>query len=102
LEDILKPLGMSVNQFAKLLGVTTTRMNDVVVRGRRGIRRSGGREAPVGSFAAAWDRAQNKYEQCAKPEDVRALVPPERRKSPRRPSMSSSSVSPLYNCPKSS
>jgi plasmid maintenance system antidote protein VapI len=101
LEDILKPLGMSVNQLAKHLGVTTTRMNDVV-RGRRGIRRSGGREAPVGSFAAAWDRAQNKYEQCAKPEDVRALVPPERRKSPRRPSMSSSSVSPLYNCPKSS
>jgi len=35
-EDVLEPLGMSVNQLAKALGVTATRLNDVV-RGRRGI-----------------------------------------------------------------
>jgi addiction module HigA family antidote len=35
-EDVLKPLGMSVNQLAKALGVSATRLNDVV-RGRRGI-----------------------------------------------------------------
>jgi addiction module HigA family antidote len=36
LEDILKPLGMGVNQLANHLGVTATRLNDIV-RGRRGI-----------------------------------------------------------------
>ncbi len=35
-EDILKPLGMSVNQFARKLAVDATRLNDIV-RGRRGI-----------------------------------------------------------------
>lgn len=35
-EDVLDPLGMSVNQLAKALGITATRLNDVV-RGRRGI-----------------------------------------------------------------
>ena len=35
-EDVLKPLGMSVNQLAKALGITTPRLNDVVL-GRRGI-----------------------------------------------------------------
>jgi addiction module HigA family antidote len=36
LEDILKPLGMSVNRLAANLGVTATRLNDIV-RGRRAI-----------------------------------------------------------------
>lgn len=36
LEDILKPLGMSVNQLAKALGITAARLNDIV-RGRRRI-----------------------------------------------------------------
>ena len=36
LEEFLKPLGMSVNQFAKRLAVDATRLNDIV-RGRRGI-----------------------------------------------------------------
>jgi addiction module HigA family antidote len=36
LEDVLKPLGMSVNQFAKALAVDAARLNDIV-RGRRGI-----------------------------------------------------------------
>ena len=36
LEDVLKPLNMSVNQMAKHLGVTAARLNDIV-RGRRGI-----------------------------------------------------------------
>ena len=35
-EDVLKPLGMSVNQLAKALGITATRLNDVI-RGRRAI-----------------------------------------------------------------
>jgi len=34
--DVLEPLGMSVNQLAKALGITATRINDVV-RGRRGV-----------------------------------------------------------------
>jgi addiction module HigA family antidote len=36
LEDVLKPLDMSVNQLSKHLGVTATRLNDIV-RGRRGV-----------------------------------------------------------------
>ena len=36
LEDVLKPLEMSVNQLAGHLGVTAARLNDIV-RGRRGI-----------------------------------------------------------------
>jgi addiction module HigA family antidote len=35
-EDVLKPLGMSVNALAKALRVPTTRLNDIV-RGRRGV-----------------------------------------------------------------
>jgi antitoxin HigA-1 len=35
-EDVLEPLQMSVNQLAKALGVTGSRLNDIV-RGRRGI-----------------------------------------------------------------
>ena len=35
-EDYLVPLGMSVNQFARKLGVTAARLNDVI-RGRRGV-----------------------------------------------------------------
>jgi addiction module HigA family antidote len=36
LEDVLKPLGMSVNQLAKALRITAARLNEIV-RGRRGI-----------------------------------------------------------------
>ena len=35
-EDVLKPLGMSVNKLARALAVDATRLNDIV-RGRRGI-----------------------------------------------------------------
>ena len=35
-EDILEPLGMSVNQLAKALGITAARLNEIV-RGRRGV-----------------------------------------------------------------
>lgn len=35
-EDVLGPLDMSVNQLAQALGITATRLNEVV-RGRRGI-----------------------------------------------------------------
>ena len=36
LEDIARPLGLSINQLAKALGITAARLNDIV-RGRRGI-----------------------------------------------------------------
>jgi antitoxin HigA-1 len=36
LEDILKPLDLSVNRLAKALGITTARLNEIV-RGKRGI-----------------------------------------------------------------
>jgi addiction module HigA family antidote len=35
-EDIFEPLGMSLNQLAKALDITATRLNEIV-RGRRGI-----------------------------------------------------------------
>ena len=35
-EDVLKPLNMSANKLAKLLGVDAARLNDIVL-GRRGI-----------------------------------------------------------------
>jgi addiction module HigA family antidote len=35
-EDVLNPLGMSVNQLAKALNVDAARLNEIV-RGRRGI-----------------------------------------------------------------
>jgi addiction module HigA family antidote len=35
-EDVLKPLGMSVNQLARDLSVDATRLNEIV-RGRRGV-----------------------------------------------------------------
>ena len=35
-EDVLEPLGMSVNQMAKALGITAARLNEIV-RGERGI-----------------------------------------------------------------
>jgi addiction module HigA family antidote len=38
-EDILEPLGMSVNQLARALGITATRLDDIV-RTRRRRRRS--------------------------------------------------------------
>jgi addiction module HigA family antidote len=36
LEDVLKPLDMSVNRLAKALGITAARLNEIV-RGKRGI-----------------------------------------------------------------
>ena len=36
LEDILKPLGMSVNALAKALGITAARLNEIVL-GKRGV-----------------------------------------------------------------
>jgi addiction module HigA family antidote len=36
LEDIVKPLDMSVNRLAKALGITAARLNEIV-RGKRGI-----------------------------------------------------------------
>jgi hypothetical protein len=39
-EDVLEPLGMSVNQLAKALNVDAARLNEIV-RGRRGISADG-------------------------------------------------------------
>ena len=36
LEDVIRPMGMSVNQMAKALGITAARLNEIV-HGKRGI-----------------------------------------------------------------
>jgi plasmid maintenance system antidote protein VapI len=45
LEDILTALGMSVNQFAKAIGVTPSRLNDIVL-----LRRGDGRRIALGAL----------------------------------------------------
>ena len=63
LEDILKPLDMSVNQLAKHLGITTPRLNDIV-RGRRGITADTALRLAryLGTSAAFWLGLQLEYD----------------------------------------
>ena len=62
-EDVLEPLGMSVNQLAKALGITATRLNDVV-RGRRGITADTALRLAryLGSSAESWLGLQLEYD----------------------------------------
>jgi addiction module HigA family antidote len=62
-EDVLEPLGMSVNQLAKSLGVTAARLNDIV-RGRRGITADTALRLAryLGSSAEFWLNLQTDYE----------------------------------------
>ena len=62
-EDILKPLDMSVNQLAKHLGVTATRLNDIV-RGTRGITADTALRLAryLGTYAEFWLGLQLEYD----------------------------------------
>jgi addiction module HigA family antidote len=62
-EDILEPLGMSVNQLAKALGITAARLNEVV-RGRRGITADTALRLAryLGTSAEIWMRLQLEYD----------------------------------------
>lgn len=62
-EDVLKPLNMSVNAFAKALAVDTARLNEIV-RGRRGITADTALRLSryLGTSAEFWLRLQSQYD----------------------------------------
>jgi addiction module HigA family antidote len=62
-EDILEPLGMSVNQLAQALGITAARLNDIV-RERRGITADTALRLAryLGGSPDLWMRLQADYE----------------------------------------
>ena len=63
LEDVVKPLGMSVNALAKELHVPATRLNDIV-RGRRGVTADTALRLGryLGTTAQFWLNLQSAYE----------------------------------------
>jgi antitoxin HigA-1 len=74
-EDILKPLGMSVNQLAKALGITAARLNDIV-RGRRGITADTALRLAryLGTSAEFWLGLQLEYDLRIAEAKVRAAI----------------------------
>src|SRR5262245_21937671 len=62
-EDVLEPLGRSVNQMARALGITAARLNDIV-RGRRGITADTALRLAryLGTSAEIWMRLQLEYD----------------------------------------
>ena len=82
-EDILKPLGMSVNQLAKALGITAARLNDIV-RGRRGITADTALRLAryLGTSAEFWLGLQLEYNLRIAEKRVRAAI--ERQVKPRK------------------
>jgi len=62
-EDVLVPLGMSVNQLAKALAVDAARLNEIV-RGRRGITADTALRLAryLGTTAEFWTGLQADYE----------------------------------------
>jgi addiction module HigA family antidote len=80
-EDILKPLGMSVNQLAKALGITAARLNEIV-RGRRGITADTALRLAryLGTSAEFWLGLQLEYDlrlaRQAKQKDIERAVRP--------------------------
>ena len=80
-EDVLKPLDMSVNHLAKELGVTATRLNDIV-RGRRGITADTALRLAryLGTSAEFWLGLQLEYDlrvaRMAKQKDIERTVRP--------------------------
>jgi addiction module HigA family antidote len=82
-EDILKPLGMSVNQLAKALGITAARLNDIV-RGRRGITADTALRLAryLGTSAEFWLGLQLEYDLRIAEPKVRAAI--ERQITPRK------------------
>ena len=83
LEDILKPLGMSVNQLAKALGVTAARLNDIV-RGRRGVTADTALRLAryLGTSPEFWLGLQLEYDLRVAEEKVRADI--DRQITPRK------------------
>ena len=63
LEEVLKPLGMSVNALAKELRIPTTRLNEIV-RGRRGVTADTALRLAcyLGTSAHFWLNLQSTYE----------------------------------------
>ena len=63
LEDVLKPLNMSVNALSKELRVPTTRLNDIV-RGRRGVTADTALRLAryLGTTAQFWLNLQSTYD----------------------------------------
>jgi addiction module HigA family antidote len=74
-EDILKPLGMSVNRLAKALGITAARLNDIV-RGRRGITADTALRLAryLGTSAEFWLGLQLEYDLRIAEAKVRAAI----------------------------
>lgn len=81
LEDILQPLGMSVNRLAKALGITAARLNEIV-RGRRGITADTALRLAryLGTSAEFWLGLQLEYDlrvaRQAKQKDIERAVRP--------------------------
>jgi addiction module HigA family antidote len=81
LEDILKPLDMSVNRLAKALGITAARLNEIV-RGRRGITADTALRLAryLGTSAEFWLGLQLEYDlrvaRQAKQKDIERAVRP--------------------------
>lgn len=81
LEDVLKPLGMSVNQLAKALGITAARLNEIV-RGRRGVSADTALRLArfLGTSAEFWLGLQLEYDlrvaRQAKQKDIERAVRP--------------------------
>ena len=63
LEDVVKPLGLSVNSLAQRLHVPASRMNDIV-RGRRGVTADTALRLGIyfGLPAQFWLNLQNEYD----------------------------------------
>jgi len=62
-EDVLRPLGMSVNALAKELHIPTTRLNEIV-RGRRGVTADTALRLAryLGTTAQFWLNLQSTYD----------------------------------------
>ena len=63
IEDVLRPLGMSVNAVAKELHIPTTRLNEIV-RGRRGVTADTALRLAryLGTTAQFWLNLQSTYD----------------------------------------
>jgi antitoxin HigA-1 len=80
-EDVLEPLGLSVNQLAKALAVDTPRLNEII-RGRRGITADTALRLAryLGTSPKLWLNLQSDYElrvaRQTKLKEIEAAVQP--------------------------
>jgi addiction module HigA family antidote len=80
-EDVLEPLGLSVNQLAKALAVDTPRLNEII-RGRRGITADTALRLAryLGTSPKFWLNLQSDYElrvaRQTKSKEIEASVQP--------------------------